>query len=224
MSPTDPITTEPEAVVLPPKMPEAWLDQLRQEAKKGYLITLVTSLLGSSVIAAVITGFVSLRIESYKKQAALELEAYKKPMAIEIEEAKTKLKNHNDELAAKKVVLDGVKANFLRFALNLDDYMLALEAAAKTPEVGSLVAFRDQRLDEVVKQMGVITTTAPKEDEFTEIDNKIDEVLQTTGLVLNNGSSPQTYPHLRDQYERIIKPKINDVEKLLNEKAKTLVL
>ena len=224
MLPEDPIITESDAIVLPSQMPDAWLEQLRREAKKGYLINFLTSLLGSSVIAAAITGFVNFRIESYKKQAAQDLEAYKKPIAIAIEEEKIKLKNRNDELAARKSVLDSVRTNFLNFGRDLDEYMLALEAESKTPGVQSLVTFRSQRLDQVVNQMSVVTTTAPKEDEFTEINNKIDEVLEKTSLVLNDVSSPQNYPNLRDQYEKTIKPKINDVEKLLNDKAKTLVL
>lgn len=209
-------------ISLPNSMPEAWIEQLR-DTRKDKLRVLLTSLITSTVIAALITGFVNYRLESFKKQAALDLEAYKKPIAVQIEEEKIKLQTRNAHLATRKTTYDGIKMNFLKFIFDLEQYVLALEAAFQTKGDENFLKFSQQKLDALVNQMTVITT-APKNDEFKELDERVDEILEKTNLTLKEIGSPQDCSKLKNQYESVIKPMIEEVKKLLDAKEKSLVL
>lgn len=222
----DPIeTTDPAPelqVKLPDRMPEAWLVQLRDK-KRDHLKTLLTSLISSCVIAAVITGVVNYRLEAYKKQAAQDLESYKKPIVVQIEEEKIKLQNRNAELAAKKAAFDAVKTNFLKFVFDLEQYIVALEAASQMQGIESFRQFSEQKLDDLVSQMKAIATSA-KNEQLKEIDDNIDHILESTGLILNGIQSPNDCPKLKDQYKQQLQPMIEKVRQLFTDTEKEFVL
>lgn len=178
---------------LPDKIPETWLAQLREVVKQDARKALVWTILGSSVVAAVVTAGANLYLESVKAGNAAEIEKYK-----------ACLDSKKEDLKESRVLYSTLSEHFRTFEGDFEDCIATCEAALKHPAdrkvmrfaydsltdlpkrlVEIQVASRDERISDEVRQSlnGINEEASPKLMEVTNYDQKIPHMSRLPELV-----------------------------------------
>jgi hypothetical protein len=219
--PSAPPAELPAGLKLPDRMPDEWLNQIQTTVKKDKWKAFWAALLGSSVIAAVITGFLNYRIESYKSQVLFGLEKFKQELAVTTEQERIRLQNRNDELSQKRTAHGDLLSKFRQFDVALREYIKACREASGNRGDAALAEYSVSRQGILVGQMSQLTaSTSP--DEFKEIEDRIDAILELVNKDIINADPLNDYATMNSSYEGNILPKIKEVMELLKQKGEAL--
>jgi len=204
----------PDERELPPRMPDEWVTQLRGALKEDSKKLIGVVLLGSSVVAAVVSAIAGLGLEFYKAHNQRKVEEYK----VQLDMNKTQL---NEVRALYAVLADKVR----KFEKELDDSVGTCQLAIKNNYKQQFVDYAKASFDSVSESMEGLreATMDPRID--AEIVRKIDAMRDALAPKLASVDAPaQNMAELVSLSESKLKPALIDVKQRIQNAARSLKL
>lgn len=203
---------------LPPKLPDPWLAQIRDAVRQDSRKTLLLTVLGSSVVAALITGGLNWGLEWYKTRTSANVEKYKACLDIQ-----------KENLREKRAIYTKLAEKYMHFKVAVDNTVATCETAANQRNNTQLLRFAYGSLDGVSEQLAEIqaATQDPSIDqqlrsELTKINDVVGPLVAKASDDNHRVARLEVLPELVQSYKQSLQPQINQTGNQLQSVMTTL--
>lgn len=190
--------------VLPSKLPEEWLIQIR-DASKSDTKTLWITLLGTGLGSAVIAALISLAVAHFNAQQASNLET---------EKARIEIKK--ERLQGRQKPFEKLAESLRRLHNELGDAAATLAVA--TPEKTEIGGYAQQSLAKVETVMEEIFEENRDDRIDQDIRKRVREMANSLDPALKAAkSNPKGYPAFTELYKTHLNQELNEINRMIEE-------
>jgi hypothetical protein len=178
----------PEAIAelnLPAELPDKWLTKIKETVVQNNRQTVLITITGSSVLAAVLATAGNFWLEPYKARLNYQGEV-----------SKARLQNQQNELNARRAAYDALDGKLEEFSRALTTYIGTCNFIARNPGTRGYETFAAQSWDLLTDQLGNVSKAEASSNKLNNDQNETgEEVEAITGSVAVNLFSPEVVKH-----------------------------